>query len=445
MSRLFEAGSAMFCTRVFLHTDSEVLVVRFGDLVQCGQQPIWLAMRLTISKPSAHGSYTAVPALVCDSYALEDKASPKCPSDSVHDNYVAAAEELSDHELKSFFVGNSLLPFLDDLLPCRFICIRIVYIRSVPIDHDVPSFGFSSDFYRGNYTRYTFAMQKSAKVLSATIVVLLFVTVVIWVSLTQASSGAKLRVTFLDVGQGDAIFIQSPSGLQMLLDGGKNRAVIRELSRAMPWFDRSIDVVLATHPDADHIGGLPDVLKRYDVDLIVQSSVLDVEGADEKALDAAAEVEEREGARRLIAERGQMIDLGNGAFFEVLFPDRDVPGLETNTGSIVGRLVYGDTSFMLTGDSPQAIEEYLVKLDAGDLKSNILKAGHHGSRTSSSLQFVGWVSPEYAVFSRGCDNSYGHPHGEPVAVFARLGVETFDTCEDGSVTFVSDGKKVVRE
>ena len=81
-------------------------------------------------------------------------------------------------------------------------------------------------------------------------------------------------------------------------------------------------------------------------------------------------------------------------------------------------------------------------LDAEGLKSNVLKAGHHGSRTSSSLQFVGFVSPEYAVFSRGCDNSYGHPHEEPVAVFAQLGVDTFDTCEDGSVTFVSDGNTV---
>ena len=129
-----------------------------------------------------------------------------------------------------------------------------------------------------------------------------------------------------------------------------------------------------------------------------------------------------------------------------------MPGLETNTGSIVGRLIYGDTSFMLTGDSPKAIEEYLVKLDgstslaagANGLKSTVLKAGHHGSRTSSSLSFVGFVSPEYAVFSRGCDNSYGHPHEEVVAIMAKLGIPTFDTCLDGSVTFVSDGKTVTR-
>lgn len=290
-----------------------------------------------------------------------------------------------------------------------------------------------------------------------TVLVLLAVTIVIWVAVAQASTGGELRVTFLDVGQGDAIFISSPSGAQMLIDGGKNRAVIRQLSRVMPLFDRSIDVILGTHPDADHIGGLPDVLERYRVGMIVQSSVLDPEGVDAAAFDAAVAREEEDGGPirepsisngagvQLVAERGQVIDLGGGVEFEILFPDRFLPQVETNLGSIVGRVTFGDTSFMLTGDSPDEIEKYLVLLDAEGLQSNVLKAGHHGSRTSNSLQFVGFVSPEYAVFSRGCDNSYGHPHEEPVAVFARLGVETFDTCEDGAVTFVSDGKTVRRK
>jgi len=288
-------------------------------------------------------------------------------------------------------------------------------------------------------------MQRSAQVMGLTVLVLSVLTVVIWMSVVQASTGGELRVTFLDVGQGDAIFIQSPSGAQMLIDGGKNRAVIRQLSKVMPLFDRSIDVVLATHPDSDHIGGLPDVLKRYRVGLVVQSSVLDPEGVDAEALDAAVAREGEGGSVQIVAERGQVIELGDGVTFEILFPDRSVSQIETNTGSIVGRLVYGSTSFMLTGDSPDEIEKYLVLLDAEGLQSTVLKAGHHGSRTSSSLQFVGYVSPEYAVFSRGCDNSYGHPHEEPVALFARLGIETFDTCEDGAITFVSDGTTVRAE
>ncbi|OHB18889.1 MAG: hypothetical protein A2854_03495 [Parcubacteria group bacterium RIFCSPHIGHO2_01_FULL_56_18] len=286
-------------------------------------------------------------------------------------------------------------------------------------------------------------MQRSVVIQGVTIFVLILVTFVIWHAVIREAKAETLTVTFLDIGQGDSIFIEAPSGWQLLIDGGKNRAVIRQLSRVMPWYDRTIDVVIGTHPDADHIGGLPDVLSRYKVGLIIESSVQDPEGADSAALERAASHEE--GAQRLTAERGQIIDLGKGAYLEILFPDRPVPKLETNTGSIVARLVYGDTSFMLTGDSPKAIEEYLVRLDGDALKSNILKAGHHGSRTSSDISFVGFVSPAYGIYSRGCDNSYGHPHQETVDTFARLAIPTLDTCEEGNITFVSDGKTVVHK
>lgn len=293
--------------------------------------------------------------------------------------------------------------------------------------------------------RYTAHMQTSAKVMGVTILVLSVLTAWIWFAVAQATTGRELSVTFLNIGQGDAVFIQSPSGAQVLIDGGKNRTVLRELSRVMPLFDRSLDVVIGTHPDADHIGGLPDVLKRYTVSLVVQSSVLDIEGVDSAAFEGAIDREEGTGAVVLEAKRGQIIDLGEGAWIEILFPDRPVPNIETNTGSIIARLVYGDTSFMLTGDSPKEIEQYLVLLDGVGLDSTILKAGHHGSRTSSSLSFVGFVSPEYTVISRGCDNTYGHPHEEVMATMARLDVLTLDTCLDGRVTFISDGRRVVRK
>lgn len=287
-------------------------------------------------------------------------------------------------------------------------------------------------------------MNKSTKILGTTILALLVVTLCIWWAVVQEHRGAALTVSFLNIGQGDAVFIDAPSGRQVLIDGGPNRQVLRELSNVMPWYDRTIDVILATHPDADHIGGLPDVLARYRVGLIVESSVKDEEGTDAAALKRAAAQEVSENARRLVAQRGQVIELGDGAYIEILFPDRPVPDIETNTGSIVARLVYGDTSFMLTGDSPQSIEKYLVKLDADSLKSDVLKAGHHGSRTSSNELFVGFVSPEYAVYSRGCDNSYGHPHDEVVALFKKFEILTLDTCTDDTITFVSDGRNVER-
>ena len=282
-------------------------------------------------------------------------------------------------------------------------------------------------------------MRRSSRVLGLAILVLCAIALGVWWAAIREDRRGLLTVSFLNIGQGDAIFIDSPSGRQALIDGGKGSTVVRELGKVMPWYDRSIDVVIGTHPDADHIGGLPDVLARYDVSTVIRSSVED-SGADQTAFLRAVASEKN--AQVLIAERGQIIDLGEGAYLEILFPDRAVPLIETNTGSIVARLVYGDTAFMLTGDAPQAIEEYLVSLDGSNLKSDVLKAGHHGSRTSSALPFVGYVAPSYAVFSRGCDNSYGHPHKEVVELFARFGIPTLDTCETGTITFVSDGQTV---
>ena len=282
-------------------------------------------------------------------------------------------------------------------------------------------------------------MRRSSRVLGLAILVLCIIALGLWWAALREDRRGLLTVSFLDIGQGDAIFIDAPSGRQALIDGGKGSTVVRELGKVMPWYDRSIDVVTATHPDADHIGGLPDVLARYDVATVIRSSVED-SGADQTAFLRAVASEKN--AQVLIAERGQIIDLGEGAYLEILFPDRAVPLIETNTGSIVARLVYGDTAFMLTGDAPQAIEEYLVSLDGSSLKSDVLKAGHHGSRTSSALPFVGYVAPSYAVFSRGCDNSYGHPHKEVVELFARFAIPTLDTCETGTITFVSDGQTV---
>jgi len=268
---------------------------------------------------------------------------------------------------------------------------------------------------------------------------LVFVCGAIWSALLSARSEG-LTVTFFDVGQGDATLIETPKGRQILIDGGPDRSVLRELSQTMPWWDRSIDVVIATHPDADHVSGLIDVLERYDVSYILEPGVLHDTPQAESLLSLVA----NEDAERLLARRGQYIDFGDGVRLEILFPDRDATHLETNTASIVARIVYGETSFLFTGDAPESIETYLVSLHGSDLEADVLKAGHHGSRSSSSLLFAGYVSPEHAVISRGCDNSYGHPHQEVLDTFARLDVVVVDTCEEGSITFMSDGMNIVR-
>jgi competence protein ComEC len=284
-------------------------------------------------------------------------------------------------------------------------------------------------------------MRRSSRITGyALLALFIIVALLVYASLREDRHGL-LTVSFLDVGQGDAVFIDAPSGRQVLIDGGKGAAVLQRLSSVMPWWDRSIDAVIATHPDADHIGGLIDVLSRYTVGMIVHSSV---EGGTQTA--AALEVAMRqEGAREVTALRGQVIELGDGAYIEILFPDRAVPHVETNDGSVVARLVYGDTAFMLTGDAPATVESYLAALDPDSLRADVLKAGHHGSKYSSGPIFLGAVGPRFGIFSRGCDNTYGHPAPEVVARFKGFGVPTFDTCTDGTIRFVSDGTTVSRK
>ena len=247
-----------------------------------------------------------------------------------------------------------------------------------------------------------------------------------------------LCVVFLDVGQGDAIFIQSPSGTQMVIDAGRDNSVLRELGAVMDFSDRTLDYILITHTDADHISGFMEILERYEVKQVIRT-----ENESETTIWAGVKRGiEQEGSEVYFARRGQRYDLGGGVVLEILFPDLDPTRMETNAASIVARLVYQDTSFMLTGDSPKSIEEYLVLIEGEYLKSDVLKVGHHGSRTSTAEMFLDHVAPDYAVVSAGKDNSYGHPHVEVTDLLFNYGVETLNTGEVGRVVFWSDGTKV---
>lgn len=263
------------------------------------------------------------------------------------------------------------------------------------------------------------------------------------ISFTQQQDRDVLTVAFLDVGQGDATFIETPGGVQVLIDGGPNGSVLRELGEVQDFSDRDIDIVLVTHPDKDHIAGLIDVFDRYRIISFGGSSVLH----ESVYADALEEALTQENTLEIIPIiRGEIIDLGSGVLLEVLFPDRSVEGIASNDGSVIVRLVYGDTSFMLTGDSPAAIENFLVQTSCDIcLQSTVLKAGHHGSKTSSSSEFLKAVSPEVVVFSAGEDNRYGHPNEEVVSRIEELGAVWLGTYRDGRVVLESDGKKVWRK
>jgi competence protein ComEC len=249
-------------------------------------------------------------------------------------------------------------------------------------------------------------------------------------------------VSFLDVGQGDAIFIKSPTGVHVLIDGGPDRSVLRALSDVMPWHDRTIDVVVGTHPDQDHVGGLSYVLERYHVRHIFYAG-FQRETAASIAFETARKDEPS--AQSHTSRRGTIIDLGGGAFIRFLFPDRPVEGVETNTASAIMELVYGDIEFLFTGDSPEAIEKYVVTLDGEKLQSEVLKLGHHGSNTSNSEIFLKTVNPDYVVISASKDNSYGHPHKEVMDRLKNLGIEWLGTYDEGTITFETDGHNLVLE
>ena len=270
---------------------------------------------------------------------------------------------------------------------------------------------------------------------------LLFVlTAFIWYAVFHEDRKGMMTVAFLDIGQGDAIFIESPNGNQMLIDGGPpSGALSREIGKLMPFYDRSVDMIMVSNPDKDHLGGFVDLVNSYNVASVIEPGTV---GASSEARALDKEIKGKK-IRYFPARRGEKIILGGGAYFEVLFPDRDVSSVSTNDGSIVGRLVYGKTSIMFTGDAPQNVEKYLVALDGTHLKSDVLKTGHHGSHTSSSEEFVGFISPTYAVISDGKGNSYGHPHKETLATLEKFGVKVLRTDQVGTVVMKSDGEKVV--
>lgn len=241
----------------------------------------------------------------------------------------------------------------------------------------------------------------------------------------------ELAVHFVDVGQGDGIVVQTPDGRVMAIDGGKRQAGMVAYMKKLGV--QQVDVMIGTNPDADHIGGLIDVLGAFPVKEVWVSGQPNTTVTFERFVDAVA----RSGAKGVVARRGDVIRLGS---MEVpVFHPVDPLVRDRNNNSVVVRLEFGKVSFLFTGDVERLAEESM--LQAGlPLRSTILKVGHHGSRTSSTPPFVTAVRPEVAVYQAGRDNEYGHPHQQTLQTMQRSSVKVYGTDKNGTIVIRTDGE-----
>jgi competence protein ComEC len=256
------------------------------------------------------------------------------------------------------------------------------------------------------------------------------------------ASGDELQVHVLNVGQGDAILIIAPGGKSVLIDAGPpggGRAVLDAMKR---YNLKQIDLMIATHAHADHIGGADEVMRRTKVSTVLDSRVPNTTKSYEDFLEEI----EKTGAKYVAAAPGQKFDLGGGAQLSVLAPlqpfftkDQLRSGAnEPNANSVVTRLDYGDFSMLLTGDAEAETEERLMQAGA-NIKAKVLKVGHHGSRYASSEKFLRQGGFEAAIISDGADNRYGHPNQDALDRFRQTGTKLYRTDLQGEVTIVSRG------
>jgi|AntAceMinimDraft_16_1070373.scaffolds.fasta_scaffold14869_4 competence protein ComEC len=266
------------------------------------------------------------------------------------------------------------------------------------------------------------------------LIILLILNVFSWSVIFQESQDKGLEVCFLDIGQGDSFFIETPQGHQILIDGGPDNALTEKLEQRMPFWDRTIDLVILTHSDKDHLFGFLEVLKNYEIENILWTGALGKSLLFEQWQKAV----ENEGTKVWIAEKGFIVSLPDQRYFEVLYPLESLEGREVsamNDTSIVMMLNVDREKILFTGDISKKIEHLLVE-EGISLKADILKVPHHGSKTSSSEEFLEAVEPNLAIISVGRDNSYGHPSPSVLARFEESGIKVLQTSKEKDICLI---------
>jgi len=274
-----------------------------------------------------------------------------------------------------------------------------------------------------------------------TILLLLFLILLVLVSCTSPKPDLTtpatpsptpalnvLTIHFIDVGQGDSILIDLDD-IEILIDGGEKNTGVADYIH--PYIDGALEAMVATHPHADHIGGLLEVLQKYDV----KDIWLNGDTYSTKTYTDFMNLVNAENATIHEAERGQAMQVGT-LNFNILNPIKPL-GKDTNNNSIVLSLSYGDMDFLFEGDAQREAESSMINL-VSDIE--ILKVGHHGSRTSSSPEFLNRIKPDVAIYSCRVGNSYGHPHEETIDALNKVGAKVYGTDTSGTIRITTEGK-----
>jgi len=263
---------------------------------------------------------------------------------------------------------------------------------------------------------------------------LVFVFIASPVFLWAYPSRRNLEIDYLDIGQGDASLIKAPGGENILIDGGPDSKIISCLSEELSWWDRTIDLMILTHPHDDHVSGLIDVLNTYEVKKIVYTGVLH----NSPNFLAWLNLIKEKKISMIIIEKEQKIDLGEDCFLEFLYPDQalfEKRSFNLNNTSIINRLECENKTFLFTGDMEEDLENYLLEKGV-DLKADVLKVGHHGSETSSTENFLKAVDPQFAIIEVGLNNSFNHPSRRVLKRFEKI--KTYRTDLNGTVRVFVD-------
>lgn len=283
-------------------------------------------------------------------------------------------------------------------------------------------------------------MDKKKKIISSIIgIIVVLLAGYFGIDLTQDSKvpkDSKLMISYMDVGQGDAAYIKV-NGNDILIDAGprSNSKELLEQLKAKNIDD--FELFIATHPHEDHIGGMVDVFKEYEVKAFYSPKITHTTKTYENLVKAVKD----EGLKTKELKGGMVIDLGEGAKFEVFTPQKSEYE-ELNDYSPIMKLSFGDTSYLFTGDAEKLAEEEALAKYKTSLDSDVIKFGHHGSSSSSSNAFIEAVSPKYGIISCAKDNKYGHPHRETLDIIKKYNIKTFRTDTDGEIILTSDGKSI---